>query len=325
MSIIEDFYKRGIPTPSGKARWSESTVLAWEDNIDTYLGHTVFNRTNEKLKVKGRSKGFLHGKKWKPKEEWEITENTHPPLITYETAEKIRGSRKKRMRATPRHAQQVYTLSGGIMVCSKCGTNYAGDRGYYSCNSKGKTGPRCSNGSIKRERIESILFSLIEKKILNFRDVKEVIGRIKERFNGKEVKIPGLNNKIDQIKGKVRKTISLYQQELIEQDELEDMISPLRQQQKTLEREIKAIKVSNEFQDVNDAMIKDVIGNLSREVANADPETKKRVVRTLFQSISIHPKKNQSRDRMLSIKGVCLPLTRDFLVTPRGIEPLLPA
>ena len=48
-------------------------------------------------------------------------------------------------------------------------------------------------------------------------------------------------------------------------------------------------------------------------------------MRTLFDSIIIHPKDTPKGDRMLSIKGVCLPLTRDFLVTPTGFEPVLPA
>ena len=72
-------------------------------------------------------------------------------------------------------------------------------------------------------------------------------------------------------------------------------------------------------------MIRETILNFREEVRHADPEVKKRAARTLFESIVIHPKDNENRDRLLSIKGVCLPLTRDFLVTPRGIEPLLPA
>ena len=88
---------------------------------------------------------------------------------------------------------------------------------------------------------------------------------------------------------------------------------------------IRISKESDILQGITDKMIMDVIVNFREEVRHADPEVKKRAARTLFESIVIHPKDTPKGDRMLSIKGVCLPLTRDLLVTPRGIEPLLPA
>ena len=325
MSIISDFYKRGIPSPKGYEKWSESTVIGWEDNMKTYLGYTVFNRHNEKIKEGGIPQGFLHGKKWKPEEEWVIEPNTHPPLISEETADRIISSRRKRHRSTPRHAKHVYVLSGGILKCSECGTNYAGDRGYYSCNSTGKTGEKCLNGNIKQERIESAVFALVAKEILNFSNIKEVIERVRARFGDKDTEIESLENKIVNLKGRIRKTVLLYQTEVIKADELESIIKPLRSQEEEILGRIKLLKQANEYQGITDDLIRETIKNFSKEVVNADPETKKRVARTLFDAIVIHPKENGSRNRMLSIKGVCLPLTRDILVTPRGIEPLLPA
>jgi hypothetical protein len=88
---------------------------------------------------------------------------------------------------------------------------------------------------------------------------------------------------------------------------------------------IKLLKKADGCQGITDTLIRETIVNFREEVKHADPEIKKRVARTLFDSIVIHPKDTPKGDRMLSIKGVCLPLTRDLLVTPRGIEPLLPA
>ena len=325
MTIINDFYQRGIPSPKGDTRWSESTVIGWEHNIKTYLGHTVFNRHNEKIKVGGRPQGFLHGNKWKPEEEWVEVENTHPPLISQETADKIINSRRKGHRASPRHARYIYTLSGGVLKCSECGTNYAGDRGYYSCNSKGKTGGRCLNGNIKQERIESALFALVGKEVLNFRNIKQVIKKIKERFGNRNDEIGTLGKKIAKVKENIRKTVLLYHSDIIKADELESIINPLREQEEVMVGRIKLLKKADGCQEITYKIIKETIENFREEVRYADPEIKKRVVRTLFESIVIHPKDTPKGDRLLSIKGVCLPLTRDLLVTPRGIEPLLPA
>jgi site-specific DNA recombinase len=303
----------------------ESTVIGWEDNIRTYLGHTIFNRHNEKIKEGGRSQGFLHGKKWKPEEQWIVTEDTHTPLISQETADKIISSRKKGHRASPSHANYIYILSGGILQCSVCGTNYAGDRGYYCCNSRGKTGSKCMNGNIKQERIESAMFALVEKEVLNFRNIKQVVSDIRGRFGNRNAEIGTFEKDFLKVKEKIRKTILLYHSEVIKADELENIIIPLRKQEEAISERIKTLKESDKLQGITDNVIKEVIEHFREEVRHADPEIKKRVARTLFESIVIHPKNNESRDRLLSIKGICLPLTRDFLVTPRGIEPLLPA
>jgi hypothetical protein len=59
----------------------------------------------EKIKERGRSKGFLHNKKWKAEEDWVTNQNTHEALISVEIAEAIRNNRQKRHRATPSHAK----------------------------------------------------------------------------------------------------------------------------------------------------------------------------------------------------------------------------
>lgn len=51
-SILEDFYSRGIPSPSGNSHWAIPSAKSIEDNIEVYLGHTVFNRLNERIKLK---------------------------------------------------------------------------------------------------------------------------------------------------------------------------------------------------------------------------------------------------------------------------------
>jgi len=62
-AILDDFYVRDIPSPSGNRRWSAHSAMSIEDNIEVYLGHTVFNRHNERIKEKGKPNGYLHGKK----------------------------------------------------------------------------------------------------------------------------------------------------------------------------------------------------------------------------------------------------------------------
>ena len=138
-SILDDFYRRGVLSPAGRRKWSVSTAKSMEDNIDKYLGHNVFNRHNERVKVRGKSDGYLGGVKWRPREAWVIKEDAFEPLITEDIANIIREMKKRRIREAPNTNKKVYALSGA-MKCSECGTNYAGDRGIYRCNSRTKPG-----------------------------------------------------------------------------------------------------------------------------------------------------------------------------------------
>ena len=58
-SILEDFYHRGIPSPNGMKAWPVATAKSMEDNIEVYLGHTVFNRHNERVKIRGKLDGRI--------------------------------------------------------------------------------------------------------------------------------------------------------------------------------------------------------------------------------------------------------------------------
>ena len=84
--FLDDFFRRGIPSPTGLKSWPVASAKSMEDNIEVYLGHTVFCRHNERVKVRGRCDGYLGGVKWRPREEWVIQEKTHEPLITEDIA-----------------------------------------------------------------------------------------------------------------------------------------------------------------------------------------------------------------------------------------------
>jgi hypothetical protein len=75
--------------------------------------------------------------------------------------------------------------------------------------------------------------------------------------------------------------------------------------------------------EVSDDDIRSVIENFLKEVSHADPKVRKSAVLALFEKVRIFPKKNEPWERILEIKGSCLPLTRVSVASPRGFEPLL--
>ena len=323
-SILEDFYSRVIPSPSGNSHWGIPSVKSIENNIEVYLGHTVFNRHNERMKEKGKPNGYLHGKKFKPKEEWVITENTHEPLITEDIAYIIKEIKKKRIWEAPITQKRVYALSG-TMKCSECGTNYAGDRGIYRCNSKTKPGYRCPNNDISQITAEDAIFTLVSQKILNFKNVKSVIDRVKKRFQNDKSDFQPLEKNLSKIEKQQQKYMDLYSRGLVEIEDIEPKLASIKGQKKAIIKEIENQKVVQGAFEVSDDDIRSVIENFSEEVRQADPKVRKSAVLALFEQIKIFPKENNPWERILEIKGSCLPLTRVAVASPRGFEPLLPA
>ena len=67
------------------------------------------HRLNERVKIRGKFKGYLGGQKWRPREEWVIKQNTHEPLITEEIADSIKQIKDRDLRGAP-YDKKVYPL-----------------------------------------------------------------------------------------------------------------------------------------------------------------------------------------------------------------------
>ena len=316
-AILDDFYRRGIPSPSGLRRWPISSAKSMEDNVEVYLGHLIFNRLNERVKVQGKCEGYLHGEKWKPEEEWVVTLNTHEPLITEQIAAKIREIKAKGIRDAPYQAKRVYALSG-TMKCAQCGENYTGDSGIYRCSARKRVGEKCPNNDIAQGKVEDAIFSVVDQQILNFKNISALIKRVKSRFHTDKSEIRLLKSRLAQVDNEIRKVMKLYRLDAIDEREIEIEMQELQEQKKVLLVSLEdALAMQRGLEVSNDEIIQ-VIENFREEVRHADPRTRKRAVQTLFDNIRIHPKKGDPWQRMLEVRGTKVPLTGVNVASPRG-------
>ncbi|MDY6868687.1 MAG: hypothetical protein SVT56_12455 [Chloroflexota bacterium] len=90
-------------------------------------------------------------------------------------------------------------------------------------------------------------------------------------------------------------------------------------------KEIENQQSASKASVVSEDQIREAIDNFTERVDKADPQIKKRVVRTLFDEIRLSPKNGDPWERVFEIKGAGLPLTGVNLAYPRGFEPLSPA
>ena len=110
--------------------WNYTTVKRILKN-PVYLGHTLLGKS-KKVSVKSKKKVPV------PRDDWAVTENTHPPLVSntlYERAQANLGRGSRDYRAYEHVRKSIFS---GIAVCAKCGyslcscgTVYKGEREKY--------------------------------------------------------------------------------------------------------------------------------------------------------------------------------------------------
>lgn len=98
---------------------SQSTLVGMEWNALTYAGHTVWNVRNE------FDNGYRNGTKRKPRSEWVIQKDTHPPLITEAEAEAILGQLESRV-----YTRESPNLLTGLLKTPD-GEPWHANTGYY--------------------------------------------------------------------------------------------------------------------------------------------------------------------------------------------------
>ena len=110
--------------------WNYTTVKRILKN-QVYLGHTLLGKS-KKVSVKSKKKVAV------PRDNWAVTEGTHPPLVDkalFQRAQENLGRGSRDYRAYDHVRKSIF---GGVAVCGKCGhalcscgTVYKGEREKY--------------------------------------------------------------------------------------------------------------------------------------------------------------------------------------------------
>jgi DNA invertase Pin-like site-specific DNA recombinase len=150
---------------AARLKWSKANVAKMLAN-EAYLGHVIWCRRphdkHERREVKVR-----------PKKDWVITRNAHPPLVTQELFDRVQrrlALNRKRTRA----ANGAYPLSG-LIRCTHCGYPYVGGGGnrgpagdedryrFYRCSGSHDDRKVCPGriGTIKKRAVEPIIIGLV--------------------------------------------------------------------------------------------------------------------------------------------------------------------
>ena len=104
----------------------------------------------------------------RPKEEWQVFENTHPAIVDRETFELVQEPRMHRRRPTK---SGIVSMFSGLLYCADCGEklyysvtgNYKREQANFFCSSYRKNSDVCSAHYIREKVVESLVLENMQR------------------------------------------------------------------------------------------------------------------------------------------------------------------
>ncbi|MGO9754185.1 MAG: recombinase family protein [Solirubrobacteraceae bacterium] len=261
-AIARALSERGVPTRTGAAGWSQSTIWGMLRN-PAYAGQAAYGKTRRTAEQRARltrttrQRGERHGGPACERvgsEQW--IHIPVPALIDEQTFELVAERLGQGNRLSPRNTRQPSLLQG-ILVCAGCGYAYYRSQTttrqgrvyhYYRCSgtdgSRRLHGQVCGNQPARIEELDELVWSEVLRLL---EDPALIQAEIQRRLESLRVEHPtshrreGLQRDLVHARRAAERLIEAYQEELISLDELRARSPALRKREATLQAELDAL------------------------------------------------------------------------------------
>jgi site-specific DNA recombinase len=156
-----------------KIKWPGTSLIGLEWNALTYAGHTVWNVHNE-----FSGDGYKGGNKRRPRSEWVIQRDTHPPLVSDAIAETVLQQIEKSSHRDSRRPAAVYLLTG--MLKTPAGGPWYGNSTARAEFYRAQVGT--GTRSFPAERIDRAVIETVAKDLLSPAFVAAAVKSTREKF-----------------------------------------------------------------------------------------------------------------------------------------------
>ena len=324
-SILRDFAKRKIKSPSGKPYWVASTCEAIEKNLLVYCGHLVYNRHNKKIDGK-----YVGGQKYRPEEEWEIYRDAHIPAITEKQAEAIKTQHRKKYFQKPKPRNYLLT---GQLYCGICKGPMVGDSGYYTCSHKRKRIADCTNSNISSDFLDKKTISFVKEILLTQTHFENVIKETRKAYREELQKAQRDNSRlkahINEIDKQIDRLMSLFERGNISPGIIEQRIQKLEMEKENIKQILEGDKqalaaIRYAESELDSELIKSYVDRFEELLNESNKDLMREFLKTFVSRIELWGREGgKIRGRKVHIHGQIPAFTRIGIASPRGIEPLL--
>src|SRR6516162_2567946 len=295
---IRDFLNaHSVPAPR-KRYWGTSSwhALLQPAALLQYAGYGVWN---------------VHGKRGRHRSpsEWVVTENAHPAIITLEEADAINEVNESQSRlgtdrsqgrmSTVRSQGSRYMLTGGLLVCKRCGANMVGycNRGhlYYVCGAKAyRRGLGCGPTlQIRKKEMEWAVTEEVGRLFNSWADTKRLMDMVKEeirsRYRQDSAERLVIKQRLVTVAEELNNVRRAVKAGLDDLDWANEELCRLKQEQMDLQIRVQALVTVPPVPQMNGAQIEEYRHRFSEIVAQGTNEEKRTLARCFLKKIEVDP------------------------------------
>lgn len=258
--IAWDLNDRGIRTKKTKSKWVQTSIVRMLKN-PIYTGRV----TNKKSEVTD----FITGtRKDLPEEEWIVVERSEMRIISdelFNRAQEILAQRSNEFKLNNKREKTEYVFST-LIYCKHCGYSFRRIKRKYKedgpeyirwvCSGRNSMGVNhCPNTTVIDEEellnaIKIYLKSIIKNKKDFMKAVEKEFEKITKLRENNERSEESLIKEIEKVTVKKQKYMEMFQNEIINIQELKKYTNPLNEDIARLERELKLITSEIKEKDV---------------------------------------------------------------------------
>ncbi len=311
--IAWELNERGIRTKKTKSRWVQTSIVRMLKN-PIYTGRV----TNKKSEVTD----FITGtRKDLPQEEWIVVEKPEMRIISdelFNKAQEILAQRSTEFKLNCKREKTSYVFST-LIYCKHCGYSYRRTKRKYTengkeyirwvCSGRNSMGvSSCPNTTVIDEEellnaIKEYLKSIISNKKEFMKSVQKEFDKITKLRENNERSEKSLLQEIEKITVKKQKYMEMFQNEIINIQELKKYTNPLNEDISRLERELKLITSEIKEKDVLEKELTKTISTID-DILNNETITNA-MLKTIIDVIEVDSEANiEVRLKLLNEIGI---------------------
>ena len=311
--VSRRLFEAGVPSPTGKARWSRSMVWVLLSN-PAYAGQALFGKNasipwQPPLRpARGRAPIPKRPFRQVPAPPEGRIAIPVPPLVEAALFESAQGQLDENRRRNRQRLEGVRYLLQGLVVCRKCGYAYCGrwqaryprapGRGYHYYRCTGTEGNRfdgqrrCDARCLRVEQLDAAVWDEVRRLLENpARVMQEYQRRLQAaRTAPRRPELETIERQLGKLRSGVGRLIDSYAEGVIGKAEFEPRLAGLRQRVAKLEAEATVLQDAAEQArslhlvigklETFAAMVRDRLGE-------ADWDMRRGIIRTLVRRIEI--------------------------------------
>lgn len=304
--VARRLHASSVKTVHGNSHWDKATIRGILIN-PAYHGHAVYGK--ERLVPRKAGKRAKRGDPVVPRQAKVAVASSRseqvvisvPAIIDQSLFERVRATMDENQRRQREHKQGGKYLLSGLMICGVCGSAYCSRRGqvgkyhYYRCIGTDKYRHRgttmCDNTSVKGDEVESLVWSEVCKLLRDPGRLRSELERRRDEPMATTEQLAKLEKVVSDLRGRLDRLIDGYESGLLELQEFQTRIGPLRERFSREQAALASLKgqASGDVDvDAASVSLSALADTVTTRLSDADWSLKRELMKLLIERIEIH-------------------------------------